>query len=422
MPWTVPRGTVFLVGGAVRDTLLGLPVRDRDYVVVDGDVAAMTAAGFQAVGQSFPVFMHPKTREEYALARPDRLALGPEGGPPVTLEDDLSRRDLTINAIAMAQDGTLVDPFGGEQDLHARVLRHIGPAFRDDPLRVLRVARFQACYADLGFTIAPETLTEMAEVVASGALASLPGERVWAEFKKAAQSPRPSVYLQVLRQVGALAVIAPEVDALYGVEQVPDHHPEVDTGIHTEMVVDMAARLAPGDVAVAFAALTHDLGKALTPADIRPKHLGHEKAGLAPLAVMAERWKIPEDVRQLAADVCKHHLGLHRLFESRPGTVLDVVEAAGGWRHPERFERFILACEADKRGRLGRSEAPYPQGDHLRAACAVAAQITAAPFVEKGLVGVRVGEAMRAARISAIHAIHAAVRRPEPSKPPRPRP
>jgi tRNA nucleotidyltransferase (CCA-adding enzyme) len=398
----------YLVGGAVRDKLLGQAVVDRDFVVVGATPDELLGLGYLPVGKDFPVFLHPETHEEHALARTERKSgRGYHGfafdtDPSVTLEQDLERRDLTINAMAEAVDGSIVDPFGGRRDLDDRVLRHVSPAFAEDPVRVLRVARFAARYAPLGFRIADETLELLRGMVADGEVDHLVAERVWAETRKALAEPQPSAYLRSLRACGALGVLFPEVDALYGVPQRAEFHPEVDTGVHVEMVLDLAARLAPGDDPVGWCALTHDLGKALTPTDELPRHVGHEHAGVAPLRALAARLRVPVEHAALAELVCRLHLDAHRALELRPATVLGLLEKTDALRRPERLERFLVVCEADKRGRLGSSEAAYPQAAYLRAAREAAAAITAAPFVERGLAGPAIGEAMRKARIDAI--------------------
>lgn len=403
----------YLVGGAVRDKLLGLPCGDRDYVVVGETPESMLAAGFQTVGKDFPVFLHPRTGEEYALARTERKsARGHRGfvvhaSPEVTLEDDLIRRDFTINAIAEADDGALVDPYGGARDLQARVLRHVGPAFVEDPLRVLRAARFMARFAEHGFTVAPETMALMRTMVAEGELAELTAERVWQELARALRSARPSAFLRTLRDCGALAVVLSEVDALYGVPQRPEFHPEVDTGVHTEMVCDMAARLAPGDDIVGFAALTHDLGKALTPADVLPKHLHHEENGLAPIEALCARLRTPAAHRDVALGACREHLNVHRLFELRSATIHDLIARNDGFRQPERIRMLALVCEADKRGRGGAAETEYPQGPALRRAHAAAMAVRGADVAKEGLSGPAFGDALRKARIAAISAVRA---------------
>lgn len=419
------RPHAFLVGGAVRDRLLGVQVHDRDWVVVGHTKEDMVAAGFQQVGAGFPVFLHPVTKEEYALARTERkTAPGTRGfevyaDPSVTLEEDLRRRDLTINAIAMTADGTLVDPYGGAQDLKDKVLRHVSEAFVEDPLRVLRVARFAARYAPMGFTIAPETMDLMRAIVERGEVDTLVPERVWGEWVKSVATEKPSVFLHVLRECGALARVLPEVDALYGVPQVALHHPEIDTGIHTEMVVDQASILASGDTMVAFAALTHDLGKALTPKEQWPQHQGHEKSGLKPLKEMMARLKVPTDHARLARLVCEHHLTMHRAMELRTGTLCELFETMGAFQHPERLEPFIQACAADKRGRLGKEHDDYPQGPHVRAVLAAGLPVNATPFLEKGWDGPKIGYAVKQARIRAMDKVHGPVRKVEPPRPPK---
>ncbi len=324
----------YLVGGAVRDALLGLPPGDRDFVVVGATVEDMLAAGFRQVGRDFPVFLHPDSGEEYALARTERKSGRGYTGfvvhadPSVTLEDDLRRRDFTINAIARAEDGRLVDPFGGVRDLEARVLRHVGPAFVEDPLRVLRAARFMARLAPLGFRLAAETLDLMRRMAASGELAALVPERVWQELAKALRSASPAAFLRTLRAAGALRAVLPEVDALYGVPQRAEYHPEIDTGLHQELVCDMAAHLAPGDDLVGFAALCHDLGKALTPADVLPRHVMHEVRGVEPALALSQRLKVPGEHRDLAVLCCREHLNVHRLRELKPATVHDLIARA----------------------------------------------------------------------------------------------
>jgi tRNA nucleotidyltransferase (CCA-adding enzyme) len=404
---------VYLVGGAVRDPLLGLPPGDRDFVVVGSTPQAMLEAGYKPVGRDFPVFLHPETGEEYALARTERKSgRGYRGfvvhaDPSVTLEDDLGRRDFTINAIAreVRDDGAfgdIVDPLGGVRDLEARVLRHVGPAFVEDPLRVLRAARFMARLAPMGFSVAPETTALMREMVASGELAELTPERVWQELRRAVASAQPSAFLRTLRDCGALAVVLPEVDALYGVPQRAEYHPEVDTGVHVEMVCDMAARLAPGDDLVGFAALVHDLGKARTPEHVLPKHIGHETAGVPPVREVCDRLKVPTAHRQLAVMVCREHLNVHRYEELRASTVHDLLQRCDGFRQPARVAQLALACEADKRGRLGLEDRPYPPRQGLLQALEAARAVRADAVTRDGLEGPALGEALRAARIDAI--------------------
>jgi len=403
----------YLVGGAVRDKLLGRPVADRDYVVVGATPDEMLRLGFRPVGRDFPVFLHPHTREEYALARTERKSgRGYHGfefrtDSAVTLEQDLERRDLTINAMAEDTDGRLIDPYGGARDLEARLLRHVSPAFAEDPVRVLRVARFAARYAPLGFRVADETLALMRQMVESGEVEHLVAERVWAETRKALAEPQPSEFLRTLRDCDAARVLFPENDALYGVPQRADFHPEVDTGVHVELVLDMAARLAPGDDLVGWCALTHDLGKALTPADVLPRHIGHEHAGLAPLRVMSARLRVPAEHAALAELVCRFHLDMHRAFELRAETLLEILERMDSFRRPERLGRLLIACEADKRGRLGFEESDYPQAAYVRAAHAAAVAIDARGFVAEGLTGIAIGEAVREARIHEIGKLRA---------------
>ncbi len=398
----------YLVGGAVRDRMLGRTVADRDFVVVGATPEAMLAAGFHPVGKDFPVFLHPQTHEEYALARTERKSghgyhgFSVVADPSVTLEDDLGRRDLTINAMAEDEDDRLVDPYGGARDLEARVLRHVSPAFAEDPVRVLRIARFLARYAPLGFTIADETMALMRAMVDDGEVDHLVPERVWAETRKALAEPRPSAFLQALRACGALRVLFPEVDALYGVPQRAEFHPEVDTGVHTEMVVDMAARLAPGDDLIGWCALVHDLGKALTPMDELPKHIMHEERGVAPVRAISQRLRVPVEHATLAELCCRLHLLVHRAAELKPATVLGLFEKLDAFRKPQRVEQLLIVCEADKRGRLGLAESDYPPGVLLRAAFAAACTVKATAFVEAGMQGPAIAEAMRRERINAI--------------------
>ena len=399
----------YLVGGAVRDRLLGLPEGDRDFVVVGASAEQMRAAGYKQVGRDFPVFLHPRTGEEYALARTERKSARGHAGfvvhadPSVTLEQDLGRRDFTINAIARRDDGTLVDPFGGARDIDARVLRHVGEAFVEDPLRVLRAARFMARLAPLGFVIAPETLALMRAMAAGGELAELSPERVWQELAKALRSAAPSAFLRTLREADALAAVLPEVDALYGVPQRAEYHPEIDAGAHVELACDMAATLAPGDDLVGFAALAHDLGKALTPAGELPRHVQHEQRGIAPLLALCERLRVPNEHRELAAIACREHLNMHRIDELKPATVHDLIARCDGFRKPARIAQLAIVCEADARGRAGLAEAAYPQARTLRRLHAAALSVRSAD-VAAGLEGPAVGEALRKARIAAIAA------------------
>ncbi|MBB3824708.1 multifunctional CCA addition/repair protein [Xanthomonas arboricola] len=409
---------IYLVGGAVRDALLGQPPGDRDWVVVGADQAHMQAQGFKPVGKDFPVFLHPRSGEEYALARTERKSgrgyrgFVVDADPSVTLEEDLLRRDFTINAIARDEDsGELVDPYGGTRDLQARVLRHVGPAFIEDPVRVLRAARFMARLAPLGFSLAPETAALMREMAASGELDALVPERVWQELRRTLTCARPSAFLRTLHETHALRVILPEIDALYGVPQRAEFHPEVDTGVHQEMVSDMAALLVPGDALIGFAALTHDLGKALTPPDQWPRHIMHEQRGVAPLQALCERLKVPQDYRQLAITACREHLNVHRLAELRDRTVHELLVRCDGFRRPERIAQLALVCEADKRGRLGSADMPYPQGAELTRLHAAALAVNARDLAAEGLQGPQIGEALARARIAAIAAARGGDRR-----------
>jgi tRNA nucleotidyltransferase (CCA-adding enzyme) len=405
---------IFLVGGAVRDRLLGRPFTERDYVVVGAQPDELTALGYRPVGKDFPVFLHPKTGEQYALARTERKT-GPgyygfatRFSPDVTLEEDLTRRDLTINAMAERADGTVVDPYGGQRDLEARVLRHVSPAFVEDPLRVLRVARFAARFAPLGFSVADETRDLMRRIVASGEIRALVPERVWVETERALGEDTPAVYFEVLRTCGALAEVFPEIDALFGVPQPPKWHPEIDTGIHTLQVLDVATELS-SDTTVRFAALVHDVGKALTPRDQWPGHIGHEEAGARLIEKMGERLRVPNEYRELAVLVARHHARVHRIGEQRPGTILELLEMTDAFRRGERFERFLLACEADARGRGPELRtAPYPQAAQLRSALAAAQAVRLPPEVLANTKGPIIAERLRAARITALRSLNAA--------------
>jgi tRNA nucleotidyltransferase (CCA-adding enzyme) len=402
---------VYLVGGAVRDRLLGRRGGDRDWVVVGETVESMGARGFRPVGKDFPVFLHPQTHEEYALARTERKSgRGYRGfevhaDPDVTLEDDLGRRDFTINAIAQHTDsGELVDPFGGAADIEARLLRHIGPAFVEDPVRILRAARFMARFAPLGFRIAEETMTLMRGMVADGEVDHLVPERTWQELVRALQEPKPSAFIDVLRECGALARILPEVDALFGVPQRAEYHPEIDAGVHTGMVMDMAAKLAPGDDLIGFCALTHDLGKALTPEDVLPRHLMHEHNGLAPLRDLCERLRVPREHFVQAQIVCREHLNVHRIDELKSVTVHDLIARCDGFRKPARIARLGLACECDKRGRLGLEDEDYPQRATLERLHQAACAVNARELGIEGLAGDQIAEKLRKARVAAIEA------------------
>lgn len=400
---------IYLVGGAVRDKLLGLEVTDRDYVVVGATPEEMTAQGFKPVGADFPVFLHPETKEQYALARSERKkGRGYKGftvyaAPDVTLEDDLRRRDLTINAMAESQDGTLVDPFGGAQDLRNRSLRHVSPAFAEDPVRILRVARFAARYADRGFKVALTTVELMREMVTLGEVDYLVPERVWAETERALSEQQPARYFEILRECDALARLFPEIDTLFGVPQPPDHHPEVDTGVHSLMVLTQASRLSP-DARVRFAALVHDVGKGQTPPAEWPHHRGHEEGGVELIKAFCERLRVPNDYRDLAILVARYHPNCHRAAELRPGTILKTLEAIDAFRRSERVELFVLACEADFRGRTGYEDKPYPEADILRRAFDAAQNVdtTSIAAANKDLSGDALGKRIRQARIAAI--------------------
>jgi tRNA nucleotidyltransferase (CCA-adding enzyme) len=401
---------VYEVGGAVRDALLGLPVEERDWVVVGATPAELLALGYKRVGKDFPVFLHPQTGEEYALARTERKTAPGYAGfefdtaATVTLEQDLLRRDLTINAIARSTEGEIIDPWSGQADLAARVLRHVSPAFREDPLRVLRVARFAARFAPLGFTVAPATLDLMKEIVAAGEMEALRPERIWQETVKALGTARPDVYFETLRSCTALERVFPEVDALFGVPQPERWHPEIDTGVHTLMALRAAAQLSSSE-AVRFAVLTHDLGKGTTPRALLPRHHGHEGRSEQLLAALCTRLPVPNRFRDLAALVARHHGTVHKAQDLRPKTVLALITDADGVRQPERFEDFLLACEADARGRKGLEGRPYPQAELLRAALRAARGVDAGKIrAELAVDGAALGEALRRERLAAVKA------------------
>ncbi len=403
---------IYLVGGAVRDKLLGLEVKDRDYVVVGATPEELVKRNFKPVGADFPVFLHPETKEEYALARTERkTGRGYKGftvyaAPDVTLEDDLRRRDLTINAMAEAQDGSLIDPFGGAEDLRNGILGHVSPAFAEDPVRILRVARLAARYAGRGFTVAPATIELMRAMVDSGEADHLVAERVWMETARALTEEQPRRFFEVLRECDALARLFPEIDGLFGVPQPVKYHPEIDTGVHTLMVLDQAARLC-SDPRVRFAALMHDVGKAKTPQQEWPSHAGHEQRGVDIINDFCKRWRVPNDYRELAAVVAREHLRCHKLAELRPGTILKLIEGIDLFRRPERLQSFLLACEADARGRTGLEDKPYPQADILRRAFEAARSVDTAAIAEqdKDAKGEVVGEEIREARVAAIKSV-----------------
>ena len=397
---------VYLVGGAIRDEQLGLPVRERDWCVVGARPDELAALGYKQVGKDFPVFLHPETSEEYALARTERkTAPGYHGfafdfAPDVSIEDDLRRRDLTINAIARSEDGEIVDPYGGMADIERRVLRHVSDAFAEDPVRILRVARFAARFHDLGFTVAEETLSLMRDIVDAGEADALVPDRVWKETETALAGNNSRVFFETLRECGALAATYPEVDALFGVPQPEKWHPEIDTGLHTMMVLDQAAALSD-DLAVRFACLVHDLGKATTPKFRLPSHPGHEHRGCKLIRKLCQRLPVPNACRDLGLLVSEYHTHCHRALELRPKTIIKVLEATDSFRRPERFEKFLLACEADARGRAGLEDRAYPQADYLRDAHFAATAIDTAR-IAKEHEGGNIARAIRRARIAAV--------------------
>ena len=412
---------VFVVGGAVRDALMGLPVNDRDWVVVGSTPEAMTAQGFVPVGKDFPVFLHPKTREEYALARTERkTARGYKGfavqaAPDVTLEEDLARRDLTVNAMAVPEilahqppstwTGQILDPYGGQQDLQSKVLRHVTEAFAEDPVRILRLARFAARFAD--FSVADETMALMRQMVEDGEVDHLVPERVWQELAKGLMSERPSRMFEVLRSCGALKVLLPELDRLWGVPQRPEYHPEVDTGVHMMLVMDMAARLNT-PLPVRVACLMHDLGKGTTPADVLPRHIGHEGRSVKLLQKVCERLRVPTDCKELAEVVAREHGNIHRSAELGPEAMMRLLDRCDAIRQPERFARVLQACECDARGRLGLEESAYPQAERLLKSQKAALSVETAPIAQaaaaQGLKGPQIGEQISKARVKAVAA------------------
>ncbi len=400
----------YKVGGCVRDRLLGLPVTDRDWVVVGATPDEMLAQGFKPVGKDFPVFLHPETKEEYALARTERKT-GPgytgfafHASPEVTLEEDLARRDLTINAMAETEDGEIIDPYGGLQDLERRLLRHVSPAFVEDPVRILRVARFAARFRPLGFRIARETMALMRRMADNGEVDALVPERVWQETVRALGEQMPQVFFEVLRECGALAKLFPELDRLFGVPQDPAHHPEVDTGVHTLLVLEQAARLSPEPV-VRFAALVHDLGKGETPPALWPKHPDHEARGVPLVEALCHRYRVPKPFRDLAVLVTRYHLHYHRAAELSDTELLDLFEQLDAFRRPERFEQFLLACDADSRGRPGYEARQPEQTGMLRQAFAAAAALRGGDLASEGLRGKDLAEELRCRRLAAIQAV-----------------
>jgi tRNA nucleotidyltransferase (CCA-adding enzyme) len=400
---------VYLVGGAVRDERLGLPVKERDWCVVGATPEELLNDGYKQVGKDFPVFLHPETGEEYALARTERkTAAGYHGfafdtSADVTIEEDLSRRDLTINALAMDANGELIDPFGGIQDIKKRLVRHVSDAFVEDPVRILRAAKFAARFADLGFRIAPQTRDLMRQMVADGEADALVPDRVWKETESALAGPNPRLYFEALRACGALRVVFPEVDRLFGVPQPQKWHPEIDTGLHTMMVIEQSETLSE-DIEVRFAALVHDLGKGNTnPAEL-PSHPGHEQRGQKMIKKMAERLPVPRACRDLGMIVAEYHTHCHRAFELRDDTVVRVLEKTDAFRRPQRFEQFLVACEADARGRTGFETREYPQAGHLRSAFAAASSVDAAS-IANGTEDAQIADAIRQARINAVQKV-----------------
>jgi tRNA nucleotidyltransferase (CCA-adding enzyme) len=403
---------VYLVGGAVRDALLGLPAKERDWVVVGGTREELLRLKYREVGRDFPVFLHPDTHEEYALARRERkVAPGYRGfsvefGPEVTLEEDLARRDLTINSIAQSADGTLIDPHGGRRDIESRTLRHVSAAFTEDPVRILRVARFAARFAPLGFRVAADTMALMRSMVAHNEVDALVAERVWQESERALGLPAPSAFFKVLRECGALGRIYPEIDRLFGVPQPAQWHPEIDTGLHTLMVLDQAALLSE-DPKVRFAALLHDVGKGATPPGEWPRHRGHEERSAALIEGLAARLRVPGDFRELALIVARHHGLVHRAFELKPATILEFMEKADAFRRPERFAQALIACEADSRGRTGLEADPYPQRQFLLDAAAAAASVKPSAGDLASHPGGAIADWLRGRRVQAIAAVRA---------------
>jgi tRNA nucleotidyltransferase (CCA-adding enzyme) len=397
----------YLVGGAVRDQLLHLPVHEKDWVVVGATPEIMLAQGFKTVGKDFPVFLHPTTQEEYALARRERkTGVGYTGfdciaDPTITLDEDLARRDLTINAIAQSDDGALIDPYNGQHDLQKKILRHVSPAFVEDPLRVLRVARFAARFFALGFTVAPETIALMRAITDSGELTHLVPERIWKETETTLNEKNPSVFFKVLRDCDALDILMPEINNLFGVPQPPQYHPEVDTGIHTMMVVDAAAR-ASEDVMTRFAALIHDLGKAITPKEEWPRHIGHEEKSVALIETLCERLRCPRDFKELAITVARYHTHCHRALELKPSTLVDLFESLDAFRRPQRFTQILGACAADFHGRTGFEDKTYEPAPFLEKTFSIANGVSTQPLIDAGVTGKAFGEKLRVLRINAI--------------------
>ncbi len=397
----------FLVGGAVRDRLLGIPVTDRDWMVVGSSPEEMLKAGYRPVGKDFPVFIHPESGEEYALARTERKTGRGHGdftfytSPDVTLEEDLLRRDFTINAIVEDVSGKLIDPFGGQQDLNARILRHVSRAFIEDPLRVLRAARFAARFKHLGFTIAEETRQLMVQIVASGQLQELSAERIWQETQKALSEGSPRTYIESLRDCGALAVLLPEVDRLFGVPQRADYHPEIDTGLHTLMALDKAVELSDSPE-VRYAVLVHDLGKGITPEDILPRHIGHEEKGVPLVEAVSKRLRVPKRFLKVAVAVTRFHLQCHKIDTLRPKTILKLLKGLDIFRNPEQLDLFLLSCEADARGRTNFEKQPYPSAVWLKDLVSEINCLTTGELIKAGFKGVALGEELNKLRLETI--------------------
>lgn len=400
---------IYLVGGAVRDKLLGLPVHERDWVVVGATPEQLLSQGYQQVGKDFPVFLHPDTQDEYALARTERKSgTGYTGfichaDPDVTLKEDLMRRDLTINAIAEDKNGNLYDPYHGKQDLDNHVLRHVSLAFREDPLRVLRLARFAARFAHLGFTIADETRQLLVEMVSSGELSALTPERVWKETEKALSTQDPQVYFEVLRGCGALKVLFPEINKLFGIPAPEKWHPEIDTGIHTLMVLAEAAKLT-ADISVRFAALCHDIGKGLTPPDKWPHHYGHGVLGIQLIMQLSERIRIPNEIRDFAVIAAQYHDLIHSATELKPNTIVQLFDSIDVWRRPERLSKLLLVSEADFKGRKGWQNKPYPQAKYMADAFSIVSEVTAKTVMAEGVSGPAIKQALYERRIAVLKA------------------
>lgn len=398
---------IYLVGGAVRDLLLGYPVKDKDWLVTGATPDQLLDLGYKQVGKSFPVFLHPKNQQEYALARTEKKqGIGYTGfvcdfSPEITIEQDLKRRDLTVNAMAQAENGDIIDPFGGQQDLDNRILRHVSDAFSEDPLRVLRVAKFAARYAHLNFTVADETLELMQQIAETDELQSLTPERVWQETQAALECESPQVYFDVLYKTSALKKLMPELHKLWGVPNPPKWHPEIDSGIHTLMVVEQAVRLS-NDLTVRFAALLHDLGKALTPPEKWPSHHGHEKSGLEKVKEFCTRLKVPNDCRDLALLTCEFHTHCHKAYELKPSTILKLFDSLDVWRKPERFQQFLLACKADARGRTGFEDIDYKQADYLADLAKKTSDVNVQDIIKLGFKGAEIKAQLNQKRLDVL--------------------